>query len=635
MKIYQKFIHLCILQVLLVATLPAGLSAVKMTNSYLSRMAEVMYKGFGGIEEINHKIQFAFTKNLSLDLNIAALSKKFGCKTKLGQDFIAFYLDKVISPADTNGTIAYRQNMIRMLMNRPELLAQFKELIEQAHEYEPAVIDFMARRVVVDQKYWNESPFGYIFDWIQKNKYTQTLQTWWSLSSVIQTSTSVLNNAWSGVKLGFNGMISLPSAVNYAVDTSVNFDVGAMVNSTQKFASDIILATPAFMATSAIVFFDIPFLKNDKTQKFESGALGSVSSIAMKIIAAYGLYQHYNDATEKRKALYSLEKLIQIAQKIESICDEYKVDHQFKASAIRSEMGCYLLDELASDRYQEIDSAFFWTTSVKTFMYEVYEYDNYFAPIYASIAEIDAYVALATKMLELADTDHRFCFTQFLDYDKPTIQSRQFWNLLVSVGKIVPNDLIEDRNIILTGSNEGGKTTAIRAILQNIVLAQTFGIAAAEEFKLTPFSIVQSFLNISDDILTGKSRFASELRQAQEILEQIKCLQPKDKFFFALDELFTGTNGEDGAECAYRFINNIAGAHHTQFIYATHFNRLKTIGQDNPACVNYKIDPPLRDAKGRFIRNIKGQLIYPYTLSQGANNVNVAMDRATDAGIFG
>jgi len=255
--------------------------------------------------------------------------------------------------------------------------------------------------------------------------------------------------------------------------------------------------------------------------------------------------------------------------------------------------------------------------------------------VYASIAEIDAYVAIARKMVNLEhNKNHKFCFTQFIDGDKTKVEAKEFWNMLVTGDDVVTNDFTENRNIILTGPNEGGKTTVIRAILQNIVLSQTFGIAAASEFKMTKFDVINSYLNVSDDILNGKSRFASELKQAQDILTQIKSLDKDEKFFFAFDELFTGTNGEDGAECAYKFIDNIASYSGIQFIYATHFNRLKTIGSSNPSCVNYKIDPPLRDKKGEFIRNEQGQLIYPYKLSPGANNVNVAMERAKDAGIF-
>jgi hypothetical protein len=50
--------------------------------------------------------------------------------------------------------------------------------------------------------------------------------------------------------------------------------------------------------------------------------------------------------------------------------------------------------------------------------------------------------------------------------------------------------------------------------------------------------------------------------------------------------------------------------------------------------VNYKIEAPLLDEQGEFIRDSKGQFIYPYKLSLGRNDVNVAMDRAHDAGIF-
>ena len=78
--------------------------------------------------------------------------------------------------------------------------------------------------------------------------------------------------------------------------------------------------------------------------------------------------------------------------------------------------------------------------------------------------------------------------------------------------------------------------------------------------------------------------------------------------------------------CAYQFVKRISAFDNTQFIYATHFNKLKELGKDNERCINYKIDPPTKDADGK--------LVYPFTISKGANEKSIALDMAKAAGLF-
>ena len=140
------------------------------------------------------------------------------------------------------------------------------------------------------------------------------------------------------------------------------------------------------------------------------------------------------------------------------------------------------------------------------------------------------------------------------------------------------------------------------------------------------FDAIHSYLNISDDLLNGLSLFASEIKRAKDLLESIKNLDTNKKFFFALDELFTGTVSEDGEVCAYEFVNKISTFERVQFIYATHFEKLKELANKNNRCINYKVNAPTKDDNGA--------LVYPYTLSQGANDSRVAITLAQQAGLF-
>jgi DNA mismatch repair ATPase MutS len=646
-----------------------------------ARVFQVMYQGPGGIEDVNRKTLYAETKNLAFDLNLSEISTRFGCKTQMGQGFIAKTLAKPISPLDKNNTIKHRQEMIQLFIDHPELQEKFEILIQQAVEHEAVLMKFMQKRFVMDIE---GNPIKFIDQLQRRNVFMQLLEQG---NKAINVGSAGMNMTAATIDFSSQGIDkALDKTIGANLDIVSNIPV---INNEIKERSQLFQKNFEPMLTSAATVRD-SFLKGYSslsnlvynnllasgllatgtaflTKKISSQNLKKISLPAQALLAgslllattqvpgmwdlgkasnaafwaayttaagAYSLYSHYVDAVVIRDSLYALSRLIDISQEIEDVCNQHGVDHQFKLSDIQSQDGVSLLEELQNDRYKEKDSNLFLTPLVHSFVFDVYENDINLSPIYASIAEIDVYVAIARKMTQLENSDHQLSFVQFLDDAQPKIQAQGFWNMLVTKGDVVTNNISEGRNIILTGSNEGGKTTTIRAILQNIVLAQTFGIAAASEFALTQFDVIHSYLNVSDDILNGKSRFASELKQAQDILTRIKALHATEKFFFAFDELFTGTNGEDGAECAYRFIDNVASYKGIQFIYATHFNKLKSIGSTNPACANYKIEPPLRDEKGAFIRDDKGQLIYPYKLSAGANDVNVAMDRAKDAGIF-
>lgn len=553
-----------------------------------SRIFDVMYQGYGGMYAVNKQVSFADVKNISQDLNLKEIAKRFDCKTLLGQNFILFNLEKPISPFDQSLTIENRQKLIRLLVESPELLDKFELLISQAIEHEAAVIKFMAKRSVDSP---TDNPLSQFFRWMDKEPRLSTYFKYMQLNSFLRAQIPAVvqdgQKAWNSI------------------------------------VADIPLSSRIFMTFAALTGWSSQEMTAE--HRFTAGFVST-------LYAGFSLYSHYTGALATRDALYSLHKLIAISKQIEMLCKENKIDHQFKVSSIRSDDGVRLLATL--DGYDNKDTHFIVSTLVNACMYDVYEYDEHLAPVYACIGEIDAYVAIAKKMIDLQSADHQFCFAQFLELTNPKIKAIDFWNMLVTNDKVVVNNLTESKNIILTGANEGGKTTMIRAILQNIVLAQTFGIAAAKEFVYGPYTKIHSYLNVCDDILAGKSRYAFELLQAKNILRQIQTLKPKETYFFVLDELFTGTNGPDGEQTAYNFIDNIASYHGIQFIYATHFNRLKEIGLKNPQCVNYKIDPPLMDADGHFVRDEQGDLIYPYTLSLGANTVNVALERAKDMGIF-
>jgi DNA mismatch repair ATPase MutS len=103
---------------------------------------------------------------------------------------------------------------------------------------------------------------------------------------------------------------------------------------------------------------------------------------------------------------------------------------------------------------------------------------------------------------------------------------------------IVNSIAIKDKSILITGSNMSGKSTFIRAVAINSILAQTIYTCFADEFT-TPVLKVFSAVRITDSLLEGKSYYFEEVSTIGALIEQSK--HPFQNLFI-LDEVFKGTN---------------------------------------------------------------------------------------------
>lgn len=542
------------------------------------KIVTIMTDEATGVAAYNKEnIRYAESQNLAHDVNIAELAKFFGCKTLIGQSFIEETLKFPVGTQDKDSVLANRQNVIRALVENPELKNQIEALLVQAQQEEQEVVKLLSEYFV------NQScPELLNLEIIKKQN--PKLYPWFkafTYSSKARTAGLAMNLATWPALLGFT--------VTFAGEAVACYSAG--------YPKDMV----AILVLTAAYY-------------------GSINALQ-----SYGLYKDYSTGSAKRVKLHALNQLIGIAEKFEAVCLDNGINNQFNISQIKDAQGVALIKELKHPRYQQKNSVLFALPLVHTFLYKLYENEKQLARLFACIAEMDAYNALATKIIESQQQKNRFCFVTFVNDSKPTINATSFWNVLVK--DAVSNNLSENKHVILTGPNAGGKTTAIRALLQNIILGQSFGVAAAESFESSMFDVIHSYLNISDDLLGGLSLFASEIKRAQEILLKIKSLESDKKFFFALDELFTGTVAEDGEMCAYNFIKKIAEFKNVQFIYATHFGKLKQLGKDNQFCANYKVDAPTKGADGK--------LKYPFTLSKGASeSAGVALDMAKEANLF-
>ncbi len=115
---------------------------------------------------------------------------------------------------------------------------------------------------------------------------------------------------------------------------------------------------------------------------------------------------------------------------------------------------------------------------------------------------------------------------------------------LLPAGRIVPNDIRlwgDARLLVVSGSNMSGKSTLLRTVGINAVLALAGAPVRATALRMTPLAIGAT-LRIQDSLQEGRSRFFAEITRIRELADRARGPVP---LLFLLDELFHGTNSHD------------------------------------------------------------------------------------------
>ena len=152
--------------------------------------------------------------------------------------------------------------------------------------------------------------------------------------------------------------------------------------------------------------------------------------------------------------------------------------------------------------------------------------------IFEGLGYLDAAISVAS----LRQGNTNFTTPVFLEATKRCRVTQIYHPLLASP---VANDLnVNGKGILLTGSNMSGKSTFIRTVGVNAVMAQTIHTCFAREY-VAPFFDVKACLGASDSLVEGKSHYFSEVEGVRALLT---AAQSGTQCLLLLDELFRGTN---------------------------------------------------------------------------------------------
>ena len=184
----------------------------------------------------------------------------------------------------------------------------------------------------------------------------------------------------------------------------------------------------------------------------------------------------------------------------------------------------------------------------------------------AAVGELEVLVAQASWVGEPG-----FCQPQ-LEEDFQGIRARQAAHPLLPREDAVPNPIDLDTHrqvLLLTGSNMAGKSTYLRAVATNHLLALTGSWVCAEEWRGGVLAL-QSNVHVRDSLAAKKSYFQAEVERVREIIAE--C-QRESRTLTIMDELFRGTNAEERLVIARSLIRYLRDTG-VILVVATHDTRL-------------------------------------------------------------
>ena len=163
----------------------------------------------------------------------------------------------------------------------------------------------------------------------------------------------------------------------------------------------------------------------------------------------------------------------------------------------------------------------------------------------------------------------------------------------------VDNDFVlkqEGQFVILTGANMAGKSTFLRTVGVNLILAHAGAPVCAKHMTLKPLKLFSS-MRTTDSLQKNESYFFTELKRLKAIVDQ---LESGEALFIILDEILKGTNSKDKEQGSRAFLEKLLELKATGIV-ATHDLSLCTMMDEFPDRIrNMRFEIEIDDAGIHF-----------------------------------
>lgn len=181
-----------------------------------------------------------------------------------------------------------------------------------------------------------------------------------------------------------------------------------------------------------------------------------------------------------------------------------------------------------------------------------------------------------------------------------------------------------EKNIIITGPNAAGKTTYMKAVCCNILLAQSLGVVCASKASINIVHAIGSFIRVSDTV--GKdSLFEAEAKRCADMLDEARTIhENKQNAIYFLDEPMHSTPPTEGAATAMAVVKHLGSIEGIRVFVTTHYHSMIHLENESPDCFHNISMEAIPQENGKFR--------FPYRLRRGASRQCIAIELLKEKG---
>jgi len=461
-----------------------------------------------------------------------------------------------------------RTNYLRSIWGKPldkhrnlDLISNYHNLLKQKND-----------NLFVDDKTWNDLNFNSIFSKMDRNISGIGQQYLYHLLHKYERNENILKQRYELVTL---------SKDNPALREKIQLNLFNLNGVSSYFISHLLLSKslpntkfyPIFYLCSFLSVLALLLIPFNGVFLFVALAVLLINLILNKIFSKK-IYEYFIGFSSLNSLIVSAISISKIKTKTPVAEIELLRKSRSLLKSLKKKLGFLVIDKESLNEFALVAIEYLnmfmlfdiiaYYRSVNILLKNQHE----MLQVFESVARLDASISIASYLSDIKyftnPTFNNFGKISFDDLYHPLINN------------VIPNSIDEIANsVLITGSNMSGKTTFIKTIGINFILAQTLYFSLAQSFNI-PRYFVKTAIRRNEDLEGGKSYFFVEIEELKKFIE---LSEEKNHYLFLIDEIFRGTNTIERLASSTAVLRNLD--YNNRVFVTTHDIELQDLLENN------------------------------------------------------
>lgn len=348
----------------------------------------------------------------------------------------------------------------------------------------------------------------------------------------------------------------------------------------------------------------------------------SYGMVLLVLVIIWNISSYLKDKKDIEPYIISLSYIMRLLHisdklqktKIEAISEEKKELHAYRNKFNQFTRNSFLVMADTSSSGNPLDIIFIYLKMI--FHVDLIKFNHMLADVRNYTEEIDrmltiiGYMETVISIGAFRASMETYCIPEFMQENEQrnVIETKQIFHPLIT--NPVKNDISARRGVLLTGSNASGKSTFLKTIAVNAILAQTIHCVLADYYK-APFFRIYSSMALRDDLSGGDSYYIVEIKALRRVLDAAEEPSQQPILCF-VDEVLRGTNTVERIAASTQILKSLARGNVMCFA-ATHDIELTHLLEKE--FDNYHFKEEIKD----------GDVLFSYKLLEGRSTTRNAI----------